>query len=328
MKFLNSSGAGTLYAAIEGINYAVANGARIINASWGGGGYSQALYDAIRAAKDAGVLFMAAAGNSGLNNDVYSSYPSSYDLENIIAVAATGQNDRLASFSNYGASSVDIAAPGVDIFSTVPGGYATYSGTSMATPHVAGLAALVLAANPSLNFRDLKARLLDGDSVGLSSSILTGKRINAYRAITSQAAPGGDNTSSDFSLGAVRGDYGRKYLSNGEPFSLTFYGNPSSKANIEVAFKSSGKTLGSCNLPATATDATGYGLLIGKIRVAGALRTTSQIAIKLSGNALKRRFKSARTAAARKYSRKELKKYATLACNSLAASVASNSVTK
>jgi len=119
VRFLNSGGSGTLGDAILSINYAVQNGAKIINASWGSSSYSQSLYDAILAAKNAGVLFIAAAGNSGRNTDVTPHYPSSYSLDNIISVAATDQGDFLTSWSNYGVNSVDVGAPGKNIYSTV-----------------------------------------------------------------------------------------------------------------------------------------------------------------------------------------------------------------
>lgn len=120
LRFLGATGSGSTTDAILAINYAANNGARIINASWGGGPYSQALYDAINYARSNNVLFVAAAGNDGTNNDTTPSYPASYDLDNIISVAATDQNDALASFSNRGATSVDLAAPGVNIYSTIP----------------------------------------------------------------------------------------------------------------------------------------------------------------------------------------------------------------
>ena len=122
------------------VDYAIQMGVDLTSNSWGGGGFSQALYDAIAAAGAHEMAFVAAAGNhSTQHRHVAPTIPSAYDLANIIAVAATDNNDALASFSNYGATTVDLAAPGVDILSTLPGAsYGTLSGTSMATPHVAG----------------------------------------------------------------------------------------------------------------------------------------------------------------------------------------------
>jgi thermitase len=149
LKFLGPNG-GYTSDAVEALNYAVANGARISNNSWGGGGYSQALRDAINRADASGHLFVAAAGNDGVNNDATPHYPSSYSSANIISVAATDDEDALASFSNFGATSVDLAAPGVNILSTLPGNrYGSYSGTSMATPHVTGAAASSRARTPA-----------------------------------------------------------------------------------------------------------------------------------------------------------------------------------
>lgn len=127
LKFLNSAGSGTSADAIECMQYALnmksrGINIRITNNSWGGGGYSQSLYDAIRSLRDNNILFTAAAGNSSSDNDSKPFYPASYDLENIISVAATDHNDNLASFSNYGVTSVDVGAPGVNILSTLPGG--------------------------------------------------------------------------------------------------------------------------------------------------------------------------------------------------------------
>jgi serine protease len=148
-------------------------------------GFSQALLDEITNAYGNGMLFTAAAGNYGSNNDATKSYPASYNAPNIVAVAATDSDDNLASWSNYGATTVDLAAPGVGIWSTVPNGYASYNGTSMATPHVSGVAALVLAACGDLAVNDLKNTILGNvDSVGaLAGKVATGGRLNAFDAV-------------------------------------------------------------------------------------------------------------------------------------------------
>ncbi len=161
LKFLGANGSGYTSDAIEAINYATDNGARIINASWGGGGYSQALRDAIDSFGASGGLFVAAAGNSGLNTDTSPSYPAAYSLDNIVSVAASTSSDSLAGFSNYGKSSVDLAAPGQTIFSTGPGNTYFYaSGTSMATPHVAGAASLYMQSNQDANPSQVRQALI------------------------------------------------------------------------------------------------------------------------------------------------------------------------
>jgi subtilisin family serine protease len=186
LKFLGSDGFGTTADAISCIEYATAMGANIMSNSWGGGGFSEALRLAIQDAGNAGILFVAAAGNSGRDTDIVPNYPSGYDLPNVIAVAATDHNDQLAVFSNYGAVSVDLAAPGVNIVSTVPsGGYASLSGTSMATPHVSGILALIKAEYPLLSMTALKAKLFGSvDPIpALSGRMVTGGRVNAFRAL-------------------------------------------------------------------------------------------------------------------------------------------------
>jgi subtilisin family serine protease len=161
LKFLSAQGSGSTSNAIKALGYATAKGMKVTNNSWGGGGYSQALYDAISAAGNAGALFVAAAGNNSFNNDLLAHYPSSYDLDNVISVASTTSTDGLSSFSNYGATSVDLGAPGSSILSTTPGNqYQSWSGTSMATPHVAGAAALLWAAQPGMTYAQVRDRLL------------------------------------------------------------------------------------------------------------------------------------------------------------------------
>lgn len=164
VKFLSKEGSGTLADAILAIDYALEKGARVLSNSWGGGPKSEALEAAIKTVCDAGAVFVAAAGNGGSdgrgdNNEITPSYPASYKLPCIISVAATDEEDRLTSFSNYG-KNVHIAAPGYKILSTIPGNkYAVFSGTSMATPHVSGAIALALSVKPTLNAEEIKDAL-------------------------------------------------------------------------------------------------------------------------------------------------------------------------
>jgi subtilisin family serine protease len=184
------TGGGTASDIAEAVHYATDKGARVISASYGGSSYSDTGRDAIIYANSKSVLFVAAAGNDGANNDLNSVYPSGYDIPNIISVAATDQGDALASFSNYGKTSVDLAAPGVSIYSTVPGGtnasFEFLLGTSMATPHVAGAAALLLSYKPSLTHLQLKQALLKTvDPVpSLTNKMVSGGRLNVYKLLT------------------------------------------------------------------------------------------------------------------------------------------------
>ncbi|CCI12466.1 Similar to tr/Q12JK6/Q12JK6_SHEDO Peptidase S8 and S53 [Microcystis aeruginosa PCC 9806] len=192
LKFLNDQGSGTLSNAILAINYATAKGVKLTNNSWGGGGFSQALYDAINAAGQAGALFIAAAGNSSANADINPMYPAAYNLDNIVSVASTTRTDALSSFSNYGLNSVDLGAPGSDIYSLAPGGgYATLSGTSMASPHVAGAAALLWSQNPTWTAQQVKNTLMNtGDSIAaLAGRTVSGKRLNVFNALAAANLP-------------------------------------------------------------------------------------------------------------------------------------------
>jgi subtilisin family serine protease len=206
LRFLNAQGIGDTSDAIRAIEYAIENGARIINASWGGYEYSLSLYDAINTANNTSILFVAAAGNEENNNDAETPlYPASYNLPNIISVAATDQNDIRAHFSNFGLNSVDVAAPGIYIFSTVPtwwGDYPGYgeierfSGTSMSAPHVAGLAGLLYSYydgvhNTAFSYTQVRDTILRYVDVlpTLQGWIKTGGRINANWAVSSLLIP-------------------------------------------------------------------------------------------------------------------------------------------
>jgi thermitase len=191
LKFMNASGSGTTKDAIKAINYVIDRkragvNVRVINASWGSTMKSKALEDVIREAGEAGVLFVAAAGNSSADSDRSPHYPAGYNLPNVISVAALNRKDELASFSNYGAKSVHIAAPGAEILSTWLGGtFEEHSGTSMATPEVVGVAALVLSLDPELSVKELRQRLMDATDPlpALKGKVVSGGRINAALAV-------------------------------------------------------------------------------------------------------------------------------------------------
>jgi subtilisin family serine protease len=191
LKFLGRGGFGSTKDAIEAINYAIDRkqkgvNVRVISASWGSTVYSKALEDAIRAAGEQGILFVAAAGNDSTNNDKSPHYPSNYNLPNVISVAALDRGDNLASFSNYGAKTVHIAAPGKDILSTwLKDGFREASGTSMATPQVSGVAALILANEPNITVEKLREKILKSvDKVdALNGKVENGGRLNAAKAL-------------------------------------------------------------------------------------------------------------------------------------------------
>jgi thermitase len=189
LKFMNAGGFGTTKDAIEAINYVIDRkkagvNVRIISASWGSTQKSRALGEVIRKAYENDILFVAAAGNASTDNDRTPHYPSSYP--NVISVAALDRHDQLASFSNFGVKSVAIAAPGVDILSTWLGNeYEEKSGTSMATPVVSGVAALLVAKNPHISVDELSKKLLASTDpiVALKGKTVTGGRINAAKAL-------------------------------------------------------------------------------------------------------------------------------------------------
>jgi subtilisin family serine protease len=192
LKMMSPGKGGLVSDEIAAIDYAIEKGARIINASFGGSTFSQMEYDAINRAGAAGVLFVAGAGNSGTDNDTNPVYPASYDLTNIVSVASSDQNDDLAGNSNYGLSSVDIAAPGIHIYSTTLGGNYEYrTGTSMAAAHMSGVASLIWSQDLDLNCALVKDRILNGVDVqeGLNGLLATGGRVNAYNAYSNGVTP-------------------------------------------------------------------------------------------------------------------------------------------
>jgi subtilisin family serine protease len=192
-KFLGSRG-GTTANAIKAVDYftdlKTRHGLKLVatNNSWGGGGYSQALADAIERANAAGILFVAAAGNSAVDNDTSPHYPSSYANANIVSVASITNTGALSSFSNYGANSVDLGAPGSGIWSTVPvkqgknvlAGYASYNGTSMATPHVTGAVAMYASSHPTASAAQIRSAIVTSvvPTASLAGKTVTGGRLN------------------------------------------------------------------------------------------------------------------------------------------------------
>ena len=217
LKFLSDAGSGYTSDAVLAINYATMMGVKITNNSWGGGGFSQSLMDAISAANVKGDLFIAAAGNSGLNTDINVSYPAGYNLPNIISVAASDNWDWMASFSNYGATTVDLAAPGYNIYSTFPvtfpagnthvTNYGSISGTSMASPQVAGAAAVVWSQFPFLTAQQVKDSLMStvdhpdySNSAPLTGAVpaaanLAGKTVSGGRLNLNNALASNNNNS-------------------------------------------------------------------------------------------------------------------------------------
>lgn len=194
LKFMTKDGSGSLVNAIKSIDYARENGAHITSNSWGGGSFSVALEKAIRDSNDAGILFVAAAGNATQNTDARPSYPASYEVDNVVSVAAVDNRGDFGIFSNFGAKTVHVAAPGVNIYSSVQNGnYKSMSGTSMAAPHVAGVAALLLANEycqtsqcQTYEPKQIRARLIETSRplASLSGGVVSNGIVDAYAALT------------------------------------------------------------------------------------------------------------------------------------------------
>ena len=197
LKFLDASATGTISGAIACINYAQSHGAKVINASWGWPDFtSQALHDAIAGLREADIVFVAAAGNSSADNDTMPLYPASYrDLDNVIAVAATDNNDQLAGFSDYGATNVDLAAPGIGVMSCANGSdsdYGSESGTSFACAEVAGAVALLRGYFPDEGYRQIIQRILNGADPlpSLAGKTITGGRLDIANALGARITAG------------------------------------------------------------------------------------------------------------------------------------------
>lgn len=220
VKVADADGNAYLSDIAAGIEYAVDRGASVLSISLAASVSSSALNNAIQYAKTQDVLIVAAAGNESTNNDEVPSYPASSPSSNVVSVAATNSRDALASFSNFGATSVDLAAPGVNILSTVPGGqYRSLSGTSMATPLVAGVAGLMKAANGALSYSQIKQILISSvdKKRGLAGKVVSGGRLNAVNAVsislglpTPTPTPGAGTNSISLSIERTRR---RNYLS-------------------------------------------------------------------------------------------------------------------
>jgi C1A family cysteine protease len=271
MKFLDSYGSGYTSNAILAIQYANSHGAHVISNSWGGSGYSQSLKDAIDASS--AVIVCAAGNDYGQNTDITPNYPSAYSSTNIIAVAATDNRDALATFSNYGPTTVDVMAPGVSIYSTYPiskGSYTYMSGTSMATPHVAGVAALVKASAPSYSAYQVKQAIINGvdKKSELSGLCVSGGRVNIKNSlpaiqtekptITSITPASGVNTGS-VSITNLAGTN----FKSGAIVALTRSGQTNipatgvkvvSSTKITCTFPITGKTAGLWNIAVQNTD--------------------------------------------------------------------------
>lgn len=221
LKFLNAQGSGSTSGAISSLNFAVNHGVKVSNNSWGSTGFSQSLSDAITSARTAGHIVVCAAGNAGTNNDSSPFYPASYAQDNVVSVAATDNNDNRASFSNYGATSVDLGAPGVTILSTYGSGYAYLDGTSMATPHVTGVIALVWGRNTGLTYSQVRQQVLSTvrPLTALQGITVTGGILNAFAAV---GGGGGANTAPTVTISSP---------ANGQTFtagtSVTFTGSAS-----------------------------------------------------------------------------------------------------
>ena len=219
MKFMTANGSGSISGAVQAVNY-FTTAAKLApasenfvatNNSWGGGGYSQALSDAVTLAAKSDILFIAAAGNSTTNNDVTANYPSNLSTtagagyEAVIAVASLTETGGLSYFSSYGATTVDLAAPGSSIYSTLPGGsYGTYSGTSMATPHVTGAVALYASAHPDASAAEIRAALLASTdaTASLAGVTASGGRLDVGNLLAASYVQPAD-IAGDFSTTAI-----------------------------------------------------------------------------------------------------------------------------
>jgi subtilisin family serine protease len=275
LRFIGPFG-GSTSDAIDAVNYAVANGAQISNNSWGGGGFSNAMRDAISNAGANGHLFVAAAGNDGVNTDSVPHYPSSYNNDNIISVAGTDNRGLLTDnnvwASNYGASSVDIGAPGNDIASTYSGSsYVWSSGTSMASPHVSGAAALVWAQNPGWTYAQVRDKLLNSatPNASLAGKCVTGAVLNLHAALSG----GGGNPTNTAPNATIASPGNNATFTQGASISFVGSASDNEDGNISAAlvwtssingqigtgasFSTSGLSIGTHTITASVSDSGG-----------------------------------------------------------------------
>lgn len=229
LKVLDGSGNGSTDRAVDAIYFAANNGARVINASWGGDVWNASMRDALNYANGKGVVFVTAAGNDGSNNDVTTTYPASYRTANELVVAAVDRFGNLASYSNYGATTVDLAAPGTDVLSTVPGGYANYTGTSMATPFVSATVALLAARYPSMSAAQLvdRVKATVKPMPGLVGRTITGGVVDAYHALLGTTDGGPPTTGNPIGPTASLSDVELTLLAS-LPFDAATGGTPES----------------------------------------------------------------------------------------------------
>lgn len=290
-KFLKQNG-GTTANAIKAVNYftdlKTNRGLNIVatNNSWGGGGYSQALHDAIIRGANAGILFIAAAGNDSSNNDSIASYPSNYDTtqgtstqaaasyDGVIAVASITSSGALSSFSNYGATKVDLGAPGSGIYSTLPGNtYGSYNGTSMATPHVTGAAALFASVQPGATAAQIKTAILQSakPTASLAGKTLTGARLDIGQLINGSPPPVDPGT-----LSGVVTDSGTAQPIGGATITITGAGLTTQSAG-DGTYSIAGIAAGTYSVTAAAA---GYaGQTVNGVVISGGATTTQNFAL-------------------------------------------------
>ena len=308
MKFLNASGSGAVDGAVQAINYFThesqlapsSENFVATNNSWGGGGFSQALSSAVTLAAQNDILFIAAAGNSSVNTDTTANYPSNlstmagagYDA--VVSVASLTSSGALSSFSDYGAATVDLAAPGSSIYSTLPGGgYGTYSGTSMATPHVTGAVALYASANPTASAAQIKTALLAStdSTASVNGLTLTGGRLDVGNLLTPSLQPldiaGGTSTTASLGTASPQSstidsagdqDWFRVSLTSGNRYDFTM--SPSAGSSLDCYLRlldSNGTPIAFNDDPVNATSHISYSATNGGTFYISAQGTLSSI---------------------------------------------------